>query len=264
MAPNVEDSKKYWNSHTLGLQYQTDMSIEKGTPEFFEHIDPVASRFYWIYQMMDQEAPALKGKKLLEIGCGMGRDSAEWASRGVLVTASDLTPNAIEYTKKYFAYRGLNAEYKVTSALNLDFPDQTFDAVYSRGVIHCTAADIRPAINEIYRVLKPGGRALIFHFYHRWSWFNLLHKYGKENIEFVDADPPFNNIYSRDQVRAFFDRFEHVTVDVQHYYPFKTRRTGTKAWLFNNVFVPVYGALPEALVKPFGWKINVRATKPAK
>ncbi|OPZ69810.1 MAG: Malonyl-(acyl-carrier protein) O-methyltransferase [bacterium ADurb.Bin478] len=263
MSGTAEESKEYWNTHTLGLQYQIDHSIDKGTPEFFEHIDPVASRFHWIYQMMDEEAPALKGKKLLEIGCGMGRDSAEWASRGVLVTASDLTPNAIEYAKKYFAYRGLTAEFKVTTALHLDFPDASFDAVYARGVIHCTAADIRPAIAEIFRVLKPGGRALIFHFYNRWSWFNFLHKYGRENIEFVDADPPFNNIYSVKQVKAFFNQFENVTAEVQHYYPFKTRRAGVKAWLFNHIFVPVYSALPERLVKPFGWKINIRANKPA-
>lgn len=262
MVKTVEDSKKYWNEHTLGLQYQTDESIEKGTKEFFDHIDPVASRFHWIYEMMDQEAPNLQGKKLLEIGCGMGRDSAQWAKRGVKVTASDLTPNAIKYAQKYFEYEGLEAEFKVTSALNLDFPDESFDAVYSRGVIHCTAEDITPAINEIYRVLKPGGRALIFHFYHRWSWFNLLHKYGKENIEFVDEDPPFNNIWSTKKVRSFFDNFENVTVDVQHYYPFKTVRTGAKAWAFNNIFVPVYSALPESIIKRYGWKINVRASKP--
>ena len=79
---NVHD---YWNTHTLGFQYVTDKSIKPGTPEFFAHIRPWMNpfKFPWIMERINREAKLLKGKHLLEIGCGMGYDSLEFLKRGV-------------------------------------------------------------------------------------------------------------------------------------------------------------------------------------
>jgi cyclopropane fatty-acyl-phospholipid synthase-like methyltransferase len=81
----------YWNTHTLGFQYVTDNNIEVGSPAFFEHIRPWMNpyKFPWIMDRIEREAKFLKGKQLLEIGCGMGYDSLEFLKRGVRVTATD-------------------------------------------------------------------------------------------------------------------------------------------------------------------------------
>ena len=75
----------------------TDQSIKPGTPEFFAHIRPWMNpyKFPWIMDRIERESKLLKGKHLLEIGCGMGYDSLEFLKRGVRVTATDLTPNAV-------------------------------------------------------------------------------------------------------------------------------------------------------------------------
>ena len=95
---SVSAVRDYWNSHTLGLQYVRDKSLAVGTPQFFAHIRPWMNpyKFPWIMQRIERESKLLKGKHLLEIGCGMGYDSLEFLKRGVKVTATDLTPSAAE------------------------------------------------------------------------------------------------------------------------------------------------------------------------
>jgi SAM-dependent methyltransferase len=98
LQSTVNAVQTYWDSHTLGMQYVTDHSdIEVGTPEFFAHIRPWMNpyKFPWIMDRIEREADILAGKHLLEVGCGMGYDSLEFLKRGVRVTATDLTPNAI-------------------------------------------------------------------------------------------------------------------------------------------------------------------------
>ena len=105
---------------------------------------------------IEREAAKLRGKHLVEIGCGMGFDSLEFLKRGVRVTATDLTPTAVELARKHFEIAGVKAEdVRVENALDLSFPDETFDAAWANGVLHATS-DTPRAIREVRRVLKPG------------------------------------------------------------------------------------------------------------
>src|SRR5205814_370348 len=87
---------------------------------------------------------------------------------GADYTGIDLTEAAIELARKRFALSHLNGQFLVSDAENLDFDDESFDLVYSHGVLHHTP-DIEAAVREIYRVLKPGGRAIVM-LYHRGSY----------------------------------------------------------------------------------------------
>ena len=102
--PDVDSIREYWDTNTLGLQYVKDASLKPGTPEFFAHIRPWMNpyKFPWIMDRIEREAALLRGKHLLEIGCGMGYDSLEFLKRGVRVTATDLTPNAVQIAKRHF------------------------------------------------------------------------------------------------------------------------------------------------------------------
>ena len=194
----------YWNRHTLGMQYVGDPTLEVGSAEFFTHIRPWMNphKFPWIMDRIDREAQILKGKHLLEVGCGMGFDSVELLRRGVRVTATDLTPNAIKLARRHFQLLGIQPEDTLTAnALDLSFENDTFDAVWANGVLHATGDTLR-AIQEIHRVLKPGGRAIISHFYRKPSWMYFLHRLGRENIEHKDEDPPVNEFYTEDEVMA--------------------------------------------------------------
>jgi ubiquinone/menaquinone biosynthesis C-methylase UbiE len=143
-------------------------------------------KFPWIMDRIEKEARLLQGKHLLEIGCGMGYDSLEFLKRGVKVTATDLTPNAVAIAKQHFKVEGVQAEeVRTANALEMPFEDNTFDAVWANGVLHHTG-DTERAIQEVRRLLKPGGRAIISHFYRKPSWMYLLHHLGRENIEYKE------------------------------------------------------------------------------
>lgn len=259
----VSDVCDYWDSHTLGLQYAFDESLVVGSPEFFEHIQSWMNPFKypWIMDRIDHKAARLKGKHLLEVGCGMGFDSLEFLKRGVKVTATDLTPSAIELTRKHFELEGFQAEdVRIENVLDLSFNDNIFDAVWGDGVIHHTG-NTELAIKEIHRVLKSGGYIIISNFYRHPSWMYYITRLGRENIEFKDMDPPITDFYTEKEILAMFKGFTIEEAVQEHYRALPTAKKGIKATLYRYVFRPVYNLLPISIAKRFASKYSVTAIK---
>jgi ubiquinone/menaquinone biosynthesis C-methylase UbiE len=260
---DIEAVRAYWDSHPLGKQYVRDQSLEVGSAAFFAHIRPWMSgyKFPWIMTRIEREAALLKGKHLLEIGCGMGFDSLEFLKRGVRVTATDLTPTAVELTRKHFEVEGVRAEdVRVENVRELSFADETFDAVWARGVLHATG-DTAQAVREIRRVLKPGGRAIISHFYRKPSWMYWISRLGRENIEYKEEDPPVNDFLTEAQILSFFEGFDIVEAVQDHYRALPVARRGLKAALYTYGFRPTYNLLPASLAKRLAYKLSVTAVK---
>jgi ubiquinone/menaquinone biosynthesis C-methylase UbiE len=259
----VSSVRRYWDSHPLGLQYVTDPSIEVGTPAFFDHIRPWMNpyKFPWIMERIERESHTLRGRHLLEIGCGLGYDSLEFMKRGVRVTAIDLTPTAVDLARRHFEIAGVEpVDVKVDNALGLSFPDASFDAVWSNGVLHATG-DTPRAIREVRRVLRPGGRALISHFYRKPSWMYWMNRFGRENIEYKEEDPPVNEFYSETEIEAMFEGFDIVETAREHYRALPVCRFGFKAFLYKAIFRPAYNLVPRALAEPLAYKYSVVAVK---
>ncbi|HYQ70372.1 MAG TPA: class I SAM-dependent methyltransferase [Gammaproteobacteria bacterium] len=260
---DIAEITAYWDAHPLGRQYVKDDSIQPGSAEFFEHIRPWMSfyKFPWIKDRLEREAALLQGKHLLEIGCGMGFDSVEFLKRGVRVTATDLTPTAVKIARQHFAVEGLEAvDVREENVRKLSFDDGTFDAVWARGVLHATG-DTREALAEIHRVLKPGGRAIISHFYRRPSWMYWISLLGRENIEFKEEDPPVNDFLTEKEVLDMFEGFRVVETAREHYRALPVARTGFKAGLYTRVFRPVYNLIPRPLAERLAYKLSVTAVK---
>jgi ubiquinone/menaquinone biosynthesis C-methylase UbiE len=170
--------------------------VELGSQRFFELADEV---FYsWNQPQHTTEAPfgrlfdyaRHRGKRVLEVGCGMGCMAMNWAKQGALVTAVDLNPTSITQTRQRFASFGLEGEIREADAESLPFSDETFDYAYSWGVLHHTPG-IRTALQELHRVLKPGAEIGVM-LYHRHSFLYLsqvLWQEGYVNLESLFLDP---------------------------------------------------------------------------
>ena len=118
------------------------------------------------------------GKKVLDAGCGTGEYSCWYARRGADVTGVDLSEPSMKIAADYANREGIdNIRFVKQSVLNLDFPDASFDYVYSMGVLHHTP-DPYGGFLELCRVLKPGG-VLIVSLYNR---FGRLHHNAKQFI----------------------------------------------------------------------------------
>ena len=100
----------------------------------------------------------ITGKYLLDLGCGAGENSVYFAKKGARCVATDYSPGMVEVAIKLAETNGVKIEGKVTNAMTLEFPDNTFDFVYASNLLH-HLPDPKMAIREMHRVLKPAGKA---------------------------------------------------------------------------------------------------------
>lgn len=117
------------------------------------------------------------GERVLEIGCGTGCDLLQFAKHGALATGVNITPTHLQLARQRL---GDLATVLEGDGRSLPFPDASFDYVYSCGVLHhCDGP--RKMVEEIFRVLRPGGRFNI-HVYALISYCTLSgwRVYGKD------------------------------------------------------------------------------------
>jgi 2-polyprenyl-3-methyl-5-hydroxy-6-metoxy-1,4-benzoquinol methylase len=158
------------NPMTYGVEHGTSqytdgdvmVRVDLGTREFFENAD--RELYAWHLPLHNADDPFGKifpyktysGKQVLEVGCGMGGMAMLWAKRGARITACDLNPVAIEQTTRRFELFGLQGQIQQEDGNQLSFASESFDYVYSWGVLH-HSPNLERSIAELFRVLKPGG-----------------------------------------------------------------------------------------------------------
>lgn len=144
-------------------------------------------------------------KDVLEVGVGMGADHIEWAkSKPNSLTGIDLTDRGINHTKKRLSIYGLESDVKTADAENMPFEDESFDIVYSWGVIH-HSPNTEKAAAEISRVLRPGGVARVM-IYHKYSLtgYMLWGRYGlMRGRPFRSLDDLYHHHLESPGTRAF-------------------------------------------------------------
>ena len=154
----------FWQANPCGTKF-TD--VAPGTRAFYERVEEHRYAKEWhIPEAADFASSG--GKKVLEIGCGLGTDGAQFARAGADYTGIDLTEAAVNLARRRFELFDLAGSFRTADAENLDFPDASFDLVYSHGVLHHTP-DTARAVRELHRVLRPDGRAVVM-LYHRNSY----------------------------------------------------------------------------------------------
>lgn len=161
--------KQHWERETCGIRY-AEAADRK---EYFRQISSARYELEpYIPPFADFESAA--GKRVLEIGVGAGSDFENWCKHAAHATGIDLTEAAIRLTTERLTLNGVPAErytLQTADAENLPFEDNSFDIVYTWGVLLCTP-DTERAYRETFRVLKPGGtiRTMV---YHVPSWVGL-------------------------------------------------------------------------------------------
>lgn len=258
-----ENVKEWWNKNpfSYGLSKKSgsykdvgDISDAELDINFFDRymakmrknadgqIDPLMHKFI--------DYNFIKGKKVLDIAIGFGWSVIEMAKNGALVTGIDIAPRAVELTKKHLQLRNLAAEVMVMDAQELQFPDESFDYVHAWGCL-MHMPDTQRAINEIFRVLKKGGKTSgymynknsVTFWWHRWFLRGILMgkliKYKGDIQKLVSrygdgvtiGGCPLIKVYTPKEAAKMFEQAGFVNVRVASWGPpellnnFPTRKT---------------------------------------
>lgn len=244
--------RDFWEAEPCGAKHARDTP---GTPEFFAEVAAARDRlepFIERYAGFSSTA----GRRVLEIGVGLGSDFVRFARAGARATGVDLSPRAVDLVRRRLALEGLEADLRVADAERLPFEDASFDVVYSWGVLHHTP-DPDAAFREALRVLAPGGRLCVM-VYARRSWVALAlwarHALlaGRPNrtlarVVAAHMESEGTRAYSRAELRARFAHLDALTVE--HVGTPYDRR--------------VAGPLARATGRRLGWFLVVRGTAPA-
>ena len=227
-TPSKEEIRKYWDDKQPGQWYSKERIDEKA---YYDEVEFKRYNLFCPYIPKIAEFKEHKGEKVLEIGMGMGMDLKQYAENGAICHGVDLTEGAIKKARHFFELHGLKAELCVMDAENLQFEDDTFDLVYSLGVLHHTP-NTQKAIDEIYRVLKPNGKAIVMLYSKSWQHYIIRVLYagiiGRELFRMSRQElinkyseaygfSPLTKLYNRREVRSFFTKFKEVDVSHWHY-----------------------------------------------
>ena len=208
--------EEFWDKASCGEDLYLRNQNRDG---YVEH----ARRRYELEPIIEEFAQfeSATGKKVLEIGVGLGADHQRFAQAGARLTGIDLTARAVEHTRRRLALFGLESTLSTGDAENLGFPSDAFDRVYSWGVLH-HSPNTPKAISEVHRVLRPGGVANVM-IYHKWSlvgymlwiryallrlqpWMTLTEVYARY------LESPGTKAYSTEEAKRMFRTFSTAQI----------------------------------------------------
>ena len=252
-----------WNNNPVGSE--TARTTQPHTLEWFQEVERHRYDVYAPWMLRVMEFAEHRGEQVLEIGGGMGTDLAQFAQHGAIVTDVDLSGGHLQIAQENFRLRGLIGRFVHHDAEALPFDDDTFDLVYSNGVLHHTP-NTKRAVAEVFRVLKPGGRTITMVYAENslQYWRNLVWHYGikigdlsshsmadimSRTVEMTTNDArPLVKVYTRPRLRALFGDFTDVSIVRRQIAPELVPRRLRR-------FLPVVERLA-------GWNLIVKARKP--
>jgi ubiquinone/menaquinone biosynthesis C-methylase UbiE len=249
----MQQVESYWDRNVANWKITRQPT---GSKEFFTEVERYRfSKLDYLPRRIDYNGYA--GKKVLDVGCGLGTDLSCFVAGGAEGTGVDISSTAIELSKKNFDLRNLPAEFLKMDGERMSFADNSFDLVYCHTVLHFTSSP-ETMVREIYRVLKPGGDAFLMTI-NRHSWLYTLHKLFKLEIDYMDS-PVFRK-YTYNEFRQLLMPFDHLELIIERYPTRTDVHSGLKAMIYNNFFVDLYNALPNRLIGKTGYHLLAYAHK---
>jgi ubiquinone/menaquinone biosynthesis C-methylase UbiE len=269
-ALELEKVKNYWNNRPCNIRHSPS---PVGTKQYF---DEVEARKYFVEPHIPgfAEFDKWKGKKVLEIGCGIGTDTMNFARAGADVTAVDLSQASVDLAKKRAEVFGLkNIKFYVGNAEELSkfVPVEKYDLIYSFGVIHHTPTP-ENVISEMKKYSNPGTVVKVMVYYrHSWKVGDIILKYGHGAFWKLDKliplyseaqyGSPVTYTYTPETAAKLLDGYEVTEVFADHIFPYRipeyVKYQYVKVWYFR--WMP--DSWFHAFERKFGWHLCVTAVQ---
>ena len=267
----IANVREYWDRRPCNIRHSTRPI---GSREYF---DEVEARKYFVERHIPAfaEFSRWQGKRVLEIGCGIGTDTVNFARHGATVTSVDLSEKSLEIARQRIRLYGLEqqVQFYCGDAEHLcDFvPMEQYDLIYSFGVIHHTPHP--DAVLEEMKRYAGRGTVVKVMVYHQRSWkvFSILLNEGKGRIwrlrELVARNSeaqtgcPITYTYTRRQGRELMERhgFTVNRIAVDHIFPYRVRDYVQFRYVKEFHFRLMPRLLFETLERHFGWHLLLTA-----
>ena len=161
---------------------------------------------YPVFLRMLERCGDLSGKRVVEYGCGDGWTTLELARRGALVSAFDISPEAVHQTTKSLEQEGLvgRCRVEVMGGEALAYPDASFDIAFGFAILH--HLELTTALRELHRVLAPNGRAV---FGEPLASNPLINLYRRLTPQYRTEDEAPLDLKGLEPRLSAFSRWEH-------------------------------------------------------
>ncbi|MDP2633043.1 MAG: class I SAM-dependent methyltransferase [Candidatus Curtissbacteria bacterium] len=266
---SIEKIKGFWDRRPCNIRHS---EAKVGTKKYF---DQVEERKYFVEPHIPDFArfSKWKGKKVLEIGCGIGTDTINFARAGAKVTAIEISQKSLDLAKKRAKIFGLQNKIKFYLAnaeeLSKIVPIEPYEFIYSFGVIHHTPHPEK-VIKEVKKYCNQNTTVKIM-IYYRYAWKVLwiLLKFGESAFWNLDrliakhseaaTGSPVTYVYSKDQARKLLKGFKILDMRIDHIFPYSIpeykRYQYKKVWYFRYLPKEFF----RRLETHFGWHLLITA-----
>lgn len=266
---SIEEVRKFWNQRPCNIRHSQKPI---GTTEYF---DEVEKRKYFVEPHIQEFAEFAKwrGKHVLELGCGIGTEAINFARNGAILTIVELSPESLSLAKKRFEVYGLQAEFILGNAEELDqlISHKKFDLIWSFGVIHHSPHP-EVILQKCKNLLKDDGELRMM-VYSKISYklFYLLRETGIWDFSVLDeiistyseaqTGCPITYSYTFESAKQLFSDFTVTDIKKAHIFPWNIQKYIQYQYEKEDCFKKISDSLFAELESELGWHMLIKAKK---
>lgn len=251
---SIEKVKDYWNRRPCNIRHST---ASPGSKLYF---DQVEARKYKVepHILGFTEFEKWRGKKVLEVGCGIGTAAVSFAREGADYTGIELSEESLNITRRRFHVYNLSGQFYLGNAENLSefVPVEQYDLVYSFGVIHHSPHPEK-IVTEVKKYMMPESEFRLM-LYAKNSWKNIMIEAGYDQPE-AQSGCPIAWTYTHDEIRHLLKDFEIIDLRQDHIFPYVIEKYIQQKYELQPWFANMPESMFNALKKILGWHTLIRA-----
>lgn len=254
---SIDTVQSFWNNRPCNIRHSNK---QVGTKEYF---DEVEKRRYFVepHILPFANFDNWRGKKVLEIGCGIGTDAVNFARAGADYYGVELSEESLNICKERFKVFGLKGLFLNCNAENLEnfLSENDFDLIYSFGVIHHTPNPQR-IFQQLSKFLKKNGELRVM-LYNKDSWKAMMIEAGFDQPE-AQYGCPIAFSYSQDEIpNLITNQFEIKNITKAHIFPYKIEKYKNYIYEKEDWIEAMPPEIFRVMEKKLGWHMLISAQK---